>query len=237
MLAWCSERCAERMAELRFYFGTMGSGKSTMALQIHHNLTQVGQYGLLLTQLDRLRSAVSSRLGVAQPAIEVSAEIDLFALAKGVQDDLGVLHFVVCDEAQFYTPTQIEQLAEVVDQLDVDVWAFGLLTDFRGRLFEATARLLELADSRHQLQVEARCWCNRPATHNARVVDGHQVYDGDTIVVGDIADAANVSYELLCRRHWTSGSALPPTGGAEPAKRRGRSPKGRSVRSPDDRGA
>ena len=86
---------------------------------------------------------------------------------------------MVCDEAQFYTPEQIEQLAEVVDALRLDVFAFGLLTDFRGRLFPGTARLLELADVTEAIQCEARCWCGNRATHNARLVDGAQVYEGE----------------------------------------------------------
>ncbi|QGG95048.1 thymidine kinase [Actinomarinicola tropica] len=198
------------MAELIFYFGTMGSGKSTLALQIHHNLANSGQNGLLLTQLDRAASAVSSRLGVSEPAIEVHPGLDLYRLADDVIAEHGSLEYLVCDEAQFYRPAQIDQLAEVVDLLDADVYAFGLLTDFRGRLFEGTSRLLELADQRQELQVEARCWCTRRATHNARLVDGKQVYEGEIVVVGDTggheegfegADA-EVTYELLCRRHW-----------------------------------
>jgi thymidine kinase len=111
----------------------------------------------------------------------------------------------VCDEAQFYTPAQVEQLARVVDDLDVDVHALGLLTDFRGRLFPGSARFLELADERVEVQVEARCWCGARATQNARLVDGRQVYDGDVVVVGDTDREAQVSYELLCRRHWMAG--------------------------------
>jgi thymidine kinase len=213
------------MAELRFSFGTMGSGKSTLALQVHHNLSRSGQHGLLLTQLDRLSGAVSSRLGVAQPAIEVSAEMDLVALARSVIDDVGGLHFLVCDETHFYTVDQAVQLANIVDELDVEVYAFGLLTDFRGRLFPSSARLLELADTRHELRVEARCWCNRPATHNARLVDGRQVYEGDTVVVGDIgADgggAASVTYELRCRKHWLEGRSRPDPPAAGPGPRPG----------------
>jgi thymidine kinase len=195
------------MAELRFYFGTMGSGKSTLALQIHHNLTNSGQNGLLLTQLDRAASAVSSRLGVSEPAIEVTPELDIYGLADEVIAEHGSLEYLVCDEAQFYRPAQVEQLAEIVDLLDADVYAFGLLTDFRGMLFEGTARLLEVADHRQQLQVEARCWCTRPATHNARLVDGKQFYEGDVVVIGDTGHdtEAEVSYELLCRRHWNQG--------------------------------
>ena len=201
------------MAELRFSFGTMGSGKSTLALQVHHNLNRAGQHGLLLTRFDRLSGAVSSRLGVARPAIEVGPELDLVGLACSVIDDVGGLGFLVCDETHFYTVSQADQLADVVDDLDVEVYAFGLLTDFRGRLFPSSARLLELADSRQELRVEARCWCNRPATHNARLVDGRQVYEGDTVVVGDIGaedevtapTAAAVTYELRCRKHWRQG--------------------------------
>lgn len=173
------------MATLRFNFGTMGSGKSTVALQIHHNLASRQLFGLLLTTLDREGRQVTSRLGVAAPAVEVSPDLDIFRLAR----DHWPLHYLVCDEAQFYTPAQCEQLARVVDDLEVEVYAFGLLTDFRGRLFDGTRRLLELADEHLPLQVEARCWCGARATHNARVVNGVVTYEGDTVVVGDTSDS------------------------------------------------
>ena len=128
------------MATLRFSFGTMGSGKSTMALQIHHNLASRELYGLLLTMLDREGSQVTSRLGVAAEAVDVSGNRDLYKLAV----DHWPLHYLVCDEAQFYTPAQCDQLARAVDDLGVDVFAFGLLTDFRGELFAGTKRLIEI---------------------------------------------------------------------------------------------
>ncbi len=197
------------MGVLRFSFGTMGSGKSTLALQIHHNLISRGLIGLLCTRLDREEAQVSSRLGVSRDAIEVTPSLDFRELADEVIGREGRLDFLVCDEAQFFTPAQVEQLAGVVDGLDVDAYAFGLLTDFRGRLFPGTTRLLELADVRQELQVEARCWCGARATQNARLVDGKQVYDGDLVVLGDIRGASEVSYELLCRRHWREGRAGP----------------------------
>jgi thymidine kinase len=193
------------MAVLRFSFGTMGSGKSTLALQIHHNLASRGLRGLLCTQLDRDGARVSSRLGVSAEAVDVGPELDLFALAARHREAHGGLEYVVCDEAQFYAPAQVEQLARVVDELGADVHALGLLTDFRGRLFPGSARFLELADERQELQVEARCWCGARATQNARLVDGRQVYDGEVVVVGDTGGDAAVVYELLCRRHWLAG--------------------------------
>jgi thymidine kinase len=196
------------MATLRFNFGTMGSGKSTMALQIHHNLASRALYGVLLTKLDREGAQVTSRLGVAARAIEVVPELDLFKLAV----NHWPIHYLVCDEVQFYTVEQCDQLARAVDELGVDVFAFGLITDFRGLLFDATKRMLEIADERVPMQVEARCWCGSRATHNARVVNGEVVYEGDTIVVGDtgISDEQPlfgdvVRYELLCRLHYRQG--------------------------------
>lgn len=195
------------MATLRFSFGTMGSGKSTLALQIHHNLAVRDRQGLLLTKLDRDGTQVTSRLGVSAPAVEVSPDIDLFELAQSRMP----LDFVVCDEVQFYSIAQCDQLARVADDLNVDVYAFGLITDFKGLLFEGTKRMLEVANERVEMQVEARCWCGSRATHNARVVNGVVVYEGETVVVGDTSDVATpmfgdvVRYELLCRRHYVRG--------------------------------
>ena len=195
------------MGQLRFSYGTMGSGKSTMALQIHHNLSVTGT-GMLCSMHDRAGAQVSSALGVSTPAVEVHPLVDLFGLAAGHRNAKGALDFMVCDEAQFYTGEQIEQRARIVDELGTDVYAFGLLTDFRGKLFPGTVRLLELADERVELQVQARCWCGAPATHNARLVDGTQVYDGDVVLIDD-GRAAEVSYELRCRAHWLAGESAP----------------------------
>jgi thymidine kinase len=108
----------------------------------------------------------------------------------------------------------VEQLARLVDELDVDVFAFGISADFRTRLFPGSQRLIELADRVQVLQVEALCWCGRRATHNARTVDGVMVVEGAQVVVGDVDMALNpaaagieghlpvVGYETLCRRHY-----------------------------------
>jgi thymidine kinase len=194
------------MGVLRFSFGTMGSGKSTLALQIHHNLTHGGLSGALCSMLDRKGARVSSRLGVSAEAVVIDPTVDLREVARNGGKPLD---YLVCDEAQFYTPAQIEQLAEVVDELRLEVFAFGLLTDFRGQLFPGTARLLELADIAEAIQCEARCWCGDRATHNARTVDGVQVYEGELMVVDDPEHAPDVRYELRCRKHWTAGQGRP----------------------------
>jgi thymidine kinase len=190
------------MAELVYYCGTMDSGKSTLALQTAHNHQSRGRAGLLFTNRDRAGAGkISSRLGLTSEALEVGEDLDLHRfvvdqLSRGVRID-----YVICDEAQFYAPEQIEQLARIADGLGIDVFAFGILTDFRTKLFPGSARLVELADRVQTLQVEALCWCGERATHNARTVDGAMVTEGAQVVIGDTAGKDNVAYEVLCRRH------------------------------------
>lgn len=184
----------------------MDAGKSTLALQTNYNHASRGKVGQIFTSHDRAGQAqVSSRLGLQQDAMEVTPELDFWRFAVDTLTQGGRLDYLVCDEAQFYTPRQIEGLAKIVDELQIDVFCFGILTDFRTRLFPGAARLVELADRTEVLQVEALCWCGRRATHNARTEDGVMVTEGEVIVVGDVApssdEPAEVAYEVLCRQH------------------------------------
>jgi thymidine kinase len=198
------------VAELVFFSGTMDSGKSTLALQMDHNHRAAGRSGLIFSSNDRAgRGRVSSRLGLMVDAVEVDVAFDFRAAVVEALQAGGRVDYLICDEAQFYTADQVDGLARLVDELGVDVFAFGIATDFRSRLFPGSARLIELADRVQVLQVETLCWCGRRATHNARTVDGVMVVEGEQVVVGDTdssprgrgADEPVVGYEVLCRDH------------------------------------
>ncbi len=190
------------MAELVFFSGTMDCGKSTLALQMDHNHRQRGRRGLIFTKLDRAgASTLSSRLGLSTEAIEVTDGLDFWDVVADERMSGRRVDYLICDEVQFFSPMQAEQLARVVDELGVDVFAFGITADFRTRLFPGSQRLIELADRVQVLQVEALCWCGARATHNARTVNGVMVVEGEQVVVGDTAEGDTVGYEVLCRRH------------------------------------
>lgn len=193
------------MAELVFFSGTMDCGKSTLALQMDHNHRSRGRRGLVFTKLDRAGAAVlSSRLGLSHEAVEVEDSMDFWEVVVGQATGGRVIDYLICDEAQFYTPAQVEQLARLVDEMNIDVFTFGITADFRAQLFPGSRRLIELADRTQVPQVEALCWCGKRATHNSRVVDGDMVVEGEQVVVGDTAKGSPtvVEYEVLCRRHY-----------------------------------
>lgn len=192
------------MARLVFFQGPMGCGKSTLALQRHHTSTQGGRAVLLLTRNDREGATITSRVGLQQPATVVDDDVDLHEHVRDLLTRGAAIDEVVLDEAQFIAPAQVDQLARVVDELHIEVLAFGLLTDFRTRLFPGSRRLVELADEIRRLQVEARCWCGEVGIHNARTVDGRIVRSGDQVVVGDLG-SGSIGYEVLCRRHHRDG--------------------------------
>jgi thymidine kinase len=194
------------MAELHFFTGTMDSGKSTLALQTNHNHAARGRVGRIFTAHDRAGEAtISSRLGLEHEALEVAEDFDFWRYVVDSLTHGARIDYLICDESQFYAPQQIDQLARVVDELQIDVFAFGILSDFRTELFAGSRRLVELADRTHVLQVEALCWCGKRATHNARTENGEMVTEGEVIVVGDVevkdTAPAEVAYEVLCRQH------------------------------------
>jgi thymidine kinase len=203
-------------AALKFFHGPMDCGKSTLALQMDHNHARQGRRGLMLTRDDRSGGPmITSRIGLGREAIEITDRTDLRELvrerwARGVRVD-----YLICDEAQFFTEAQVEQMADLVDTSDVDVYAFGLATDFRSQLFPAARRLFELADEVARLQVEVLCWCGREGHLNARIVDGSVVRHGAQVVIGDTG-GDRVRYQVMCRRHYRSGDlgpVQPPTPG------------------------
>lgn len=190
------------MPELVFFSGTMDCGKSTLALQIEHNRSQQGLQGVIFTRNDRAgEGKLSSRLGLVTDAVEVEDGQDLYAYLVDHLSRGGRADYVIADEAQFLSPDQVDQLARVVDDLGLDVFAFGITTDFRTKLFPGSQRLVELADRVEVLQVEALCWCGARATHNARTIGGEMVVEGEQVVVGDVNQQEKVGYEVLCRRH------------------------------------
>ena len=211
-------------AHLRFFHGPMDCGKSTLALQVDHNQSRQGRQGLLLTQGDRTAAPqISSRVGLRREATEISADVDLRVLVRDRWASGHRVDYLIVDEAQFLDPAQVDQLAELVDESHVDVYAFGLTTDFRARLFPGTRRLLEVADDVQRIQVEVLCWCGSPGLLNARVVHEVMVREGATVVVADTGPAGApgedagsspaVRYQVLCRRPHVRGELGPTVAG------------------------
>ena len=122
------------MAKLYFRYGAMNSGKSTALMQVAHNYEEQGMRVLILKpQIDSKGGGeLVSRLGVRRKAdLLIRPEDDVFAAVQADRDaHADPLACVLCDESQFFTPVQAEQLFMVTVDLGVPVICYGLRTDF-----------------------------------------------------------------------------------------------------------
>jgi thymidine kinase len=187
------------VAQLYFYYGAMNAGKSTTLLQASFNYRERGMTTMLWTAAvdDRAGAGrIGSRIGLEAEAHVFAPDTDLFAAIAAAPPDC-----VLVDEAQFLNEPQVDQLARVVDALDVPVLAYGLRTDFQGRLFPGSERLLAIADK--LVELKAVCSCGRKATMNLRVDSG-----GRVVLAGAQTEiGGNDRYVAVCRRHFSEAFA------------------------------
>jgi thymidine kinase len=195
------------MAELTFTYGTMAAGKSTLALQLCWQLRENRSDVALWTFGDRSATGtVTSRIGIEAQAQAVDPSEDLASrVAALLADHTKIL---VIDEVQFASVEQIDSLARLVDDHDVDVHAFGLSADFLLNIFPASARLFAIADWAHELPLTSTCWCGRKGRCNARVVNGAVAREGSRVFFGDVSEGV-VHYQVLCRTHYRLGQLGP----------------------------
>ncbi len=186
------------MAKLYFHYATMNAGKSTMLLQASYNYRERGmRTAIFIAALDDRagKGRVASRIGLSEDAIPFTQSDDLFAAIETMHGQEPIA-CVFVDEAQFLTAEQVWQLARVCDRIGIPVMAYGLRTDFQGKLFPGSLELLAIADELRE--VRTICFCGRKATMVVRLdQQGNLVREGAQVEVG-----GNEKYVSLCRRHW-----------------------------------
>jgi thymidine kinase len=191
------------MAKVYFYYAAMNAGKSTVLLQSSYNYRERGMRTLLFTPAidNRYGSGrIESRIGLRSGAISLGGLEDIVARVRTEHDSQRVA-CVLVDEAQFLSPEQVWQLAEVADVLDIPVLCYGLRTDFQGKLFPGSATLLGIADDLTELKTI--CHCGRKATMNLRInQDGRAAKEGDQVEIG-----GNNRYVATCRLHFREALA------------------------------
>lgn len=183
------------MAKLYFKYGAMGSSKSAQALITQFNYEELGMsVWLIKPSIDTRDGAdiIRSRIGLARRARVITPEQDIIEEYRKA----GTHDVIIADEAQFFTPEQIDQLRYLVDADDLPVLCFGLRTDFLTHFFPGARRLMELADS--ITEIKTVCACGRKATVNARIDEtGRIITQGSQVFLG-----GNDSYMAMCHKCW-----------------------------------
>ena len=193
------------MSKLYFKFGAMASSKTANALMTRFNYEEKDNHVWLIkpdldnrddyTDENGVRvTVVKSRIGLSAVADVVRRDEDIHArfVALNKKQHIDV---IICDECQFLTAAQVDQMKYIAEYCDTPVLCFGLRSDFLTQLFEGSKRLFEIADS--ITEIKSVCRCGKKAIVNARLQNGKVVVEGDQIEIG-----GNDKYEGMCWGCW-----------------------------------
>ena len=188
------------MAKLYFKYGAMGSSKTAQALITKYNYEENGLQVWLIKPSADTRDGVDilrSRIGLQAQVEVVPPQMDLLArFEESRKDHCDV---IICDECQFLTAQQIDQLRAIVNEYQIPAMCFGLRTDFQTRLFPGSLRLMEIADTIQE--IKTICDCGAKATVNARIDgNGHIVTEGAQVFLG-----GNDAYIAMCHKCYIRG--------------------------------
>ena len=165
------------MSKLYFKFGAMASSKTANALMTKFNYEEKGnKVWLIKPEVDtrddyinkegKLVTVVKSRIGLSAVADVVKRNEDIIEKYEKIKETFPV-NVIICDECQFFTAEQIDNLKYIAEFCDIPVLCFGLRSDFQTKLFEGSKRLFEIADSIND--VKSVCHCGKKAIVNARI--------------------------------------------------------------------
>lgn len=187
---------------LVFNYGTMASGKSLQLLAKAHDFQEHKiQFLVLKSKIDNRdgENVIFSRaLDTQRECVTISEEDNLFSLIETFislnQYSVNSLKWILVDEAQFLTPKQVEELAALSDNYNINIECYGLKTDFKTNLFPGSKRLLEIADEIKE--IPSICYCGNKTMFNARLNQYREIVtDGEQIEIG-----GDDKYVALCRK-------------------------------------
>lgn len=191
------------MADLKFFYGCMGSAKTLRLLTTAYNFEEKGiaflVYKPKLDTRDGL-NIIRSRAGLERDCVSVDGNFNFLNEVTEITKEYQA-KFILIDEAQFLTAEQVDQLSLIVDNLNINVFCYGLRTDFKTNLFEGSRRLFELANDLEE--IPSMCECGKRTLVNARFDEfGNIIFDGEQVKIG-----GNESYKSICRKCYNNKMA------------------------------
>ena len=184
------------MAKLYFRYGAMGCGKTMQLLQTAFNYEERGMKVCVIKSKTDTKNGekLLTRIGPERETDFTFTKRD--NIYNKIKKSYQNVNCILIDEAQFLTPTQVDQLLLITVDFKIPVMAYGLRLNFRQNDsgFEGSTRLLQIADNIEELKTI--CECGRKATMNARIINGKIVTDGPDILIDD--GKTNVEYRAFC---------------------------------------
>jgi thymidine kinase len=189
------------MAQLKFYYGTMGSGKTTELLKTADIYDRKGVEIAIIKPIIDDRNGKQEGWGTIESRLVNNLSKKAYYFKNIIDEVTNKIPFemLFVDEAQFLSSNDIKELTTYADVYNIDVYCYGLKNDSTGRMFSGSRELMTIADE--CIELKNLCQhdkCKNPANFHLRYID--DVVDRSPIPI--MIEKGNVTYKSLCRKHY-----------------------------------
>lgn len=181
------------MANLHFYYGTMGTSKSAELIMNAYNYRKNNiKVECIKPAFDNRFSEteIKSRIGISTPCLSLP-NLSEYKPEKDTK-------VILIDEIQFFKPKDVDILVDIADKQKKLIMCYGLLVDYNENIFPTSKRLIEVGADLHELKSNCQIeGCMNPSNH-------HLLFDnkGNVVKGGTGVQLGDTIYKSVCRHHF-----------------------------------
>lgn len=170
------------MGKFVFYYSVVGARKSAELILTAHRNMMAGKKVAVFQPSTNTRDGgqIKSRaLKDGIDAIILTKEFDLYEWWLDNKPNL-----ILIDEVQFISKNQVDDIVKIIKDSKTLVFAYGLMSNFMGELFETVCYMLPYVTKIVEIPTVCEVCGDAKATMNI-LVDESQNKDGGEIIIGN----------------------------------------------------
>ena len=170
------------MGKFSFYYSVVGARKSAELILTAHRNKMAGKKVAVFQPQTNTRDGgeIKSRaLKETCEAIILTSDFDLYEYWIKNKPNL-----ILIDAVQFISKKQVNELVKIISESKTLVFAYGLLSNFKGQLFETVSYMLPYVTKIVEIPTVCEVCGDAKATMNI-LVDESQNKDNSEIIIGN----------------------------------------------------
>lgn len=192
---------SETMPKLTVILAAMNQGKSTHLLQSEWNYRELGYKSLIIKPCTDTRDGAQNGWGTIKSRLIDEGTPCLYVQSLNKEKLFNLIRkneykVVFIDEIQFFNRSDALIISDVVDELGISCFCYGLKVDSNGMMFEGIKHFLALSDDIKEWK--HICKCGDQATMHLRLINNVPVLGNSVAIEGE----DKVEYKSVCRKCW-----------------------------------
>ena len=196
------------MSSLKFVVGPVACGKTVELIITANQLQSINGTDRIKILKPSIDTRFSSKVVRSASGLQIKVSNVISPIDNLLSMDFSTTDYIIVDEIQFFTVKQIEQLRQISLEKHIEIVCYGLLKDFRCKMFETSKRLLEICDEIKNMTTYCMlCKENKSsdrkipndASFSMKISKQEQnikpMLDGDSICIGGIDTFIPVCYD------------------------------------------